>query len=128
MVKMFPDTSSLTAARTLWYQQVQTDRTISNNKLEIVILDNEQDLIIEIQHMWHVKTKVIPVTVGATGTISECFRKYMSSVPAKHEIKDLQKTVMFGHSTRTSESTNVEAQRSLMSKTALYAPLTVHAE
>jgi hypothetical protein len=33
-----------------------------------------------------------------------------------------------GHSTHTSESTNVEAQKSLILKTALYAPLTVHAE
>jgi hypothetical protein len=33
-----------------------------------------------------------------------------------------------GHSTRTAESANVEAQRSLILKTALYAPLTVRAE
>jgi hypothetical protein len=32
------------------------------------------DLTIEIQHMWSVKTKVIPVTTGATGTISKSFR------------------------------------------------------
>jgi hypothetical protein len=34
------------------------------------ILKNE-DLIIEIQRMWNVKTKVILVTTGATGTISK---------------------------------------------------------
>jgi hypothetical protein len=33
-----------------------------------------------------------------------------------------------GHSTRTAASANVEAQKSLISKTALYAPLTVRAE
>jgi hypothetical protein len=33
-----------------------------------------------------------------------------------------------GHSTHTSESANVEAQKSLILKTALYAPLTVCAE
>jgi hypothetical protein len=33
-----------------------------------------------------------------------------------------------GHSTHTSESANVGAQKSLILKTALYAPLTVHAE
>jgi hypothetical protein len=33
-----------------------------------------------------------------------------------------------GHSTHTAESANVEAQRSLILKTALYAPLTVRAE
>jgi len=29
-----------------------------------------KDLTIEIQRMWNVKTKVIPVIIGATGTIS----------------------------------------------------------
>jgi len=29
-----------------------------------------KDLKIEIQRMWNVKTKVIPVTIGATGNIS----------------------------------------------------------
>jgi hypothetical protein len=33
-----------------------------------------KDLIIEIQHMWNVKTKVTPVIIGATGTISKSFR------------------------------------------------------
>jgi len=30
-----------------------------------------KDLTIEIQRMWNVKTKVIPVIIGATGTISK---------------------------------------------------------
>jgi hypothetical protein len=34
-----------------------------------------KDLTTEIQRMWNVKTRVIPVTIGATGTISESFRK-----------------------------------------------------
>jgi hypothetical protein len=33
-----------------------------------------------------------------------------------------------GHSTHTAESANVEAQKSLILQTALYAPLTVGAE
>ena len=37
------------------------------------ILKNE-DLIIEIQSMWNVKAKVIPVITGATGTISKSLR------------------------------------------------------
>ena len=46
--------------------------------------------------MWNVKTKVIPVTTGATGTISKSFRKYVSNIPGKHEVKELQKTVILG--------------------------------
>jgi len=34
-----------------------------------------KDLTIEIQCMWNVNAKVIPVIIGATGTISKSFRK-----------------------------------------------------
>ena len=75
-----------------------SDRTIPNNKPDIIIRDNEKrtcilidvaipgdrnvikkeaekilkrkDLTIEKQRMWKVKTRVIPVIIGATGTIS----------------------------------------------------------
>jgi len=46
--------------------------------------------------MWNVKAKVIPVIIGATGTISRSFRKYVSNIPGKHEVKALQKTVILG--------------------------------
>jgi hypothetical protein len=55
-----------------------------------------KDLTIEIEHMWNVKTKVIPVLIGATGTISKSFRKYMSNIPGKHEVKELQQTAILG--------------------------------
>jgi hypothetical protein len=84
-------------------KQIQTDRTIPNKKPDIIIRDNEngtcslidvvisgdrnvikkqpekilkyKDLTIEIQRMCSVKPKVIPVIIGATGTISKSFRK-----------------------------------------------------
>ena len=108
----------------LWYQQVQTDGTILKNKPDIIIQNNEKgtcmlidvaisgdrsvikkepekilkykDLTIEIQRMWNVKTKVIPVIIGATGTVSKPFRKYVSNIPGKHEVKELQKTAVLG--------------------------------
>jgi hypothetical protein len=46
--------------------------------------------------MWNVKTKVIPVIIGATGTICKSFRKYMSNIPGKHEVKEFQKTAILG--------------------------------
>ena len=55
-----------------------------------------KDLTIEIQRMWNVKTKVIPVIIGATGTISKLFRKYVSNIPGNHEVKELQKTAILG--------------------------------
>ena len=48
--------------------------------------------------MWNVKTKVIPVITGATGTVSKTFRKYVSNIPGNHEVKELQKTAILGTS------------------------------
>ena len=50
-----------------------------------------KDLTTEIQRMWNVKTKVLPVIIGATGTISKSFRKYVSNIPGNHEVKEVQK-------------------------------------
>jgi hypothetical protein len=46
--------------------------------------------------MWNVKTKVIPVIIGATGTISKSFRKYVSNIQGNHEVKELQKAATLG--------------------------------
>jgi hypothetical protein len=86
----------------------KTDRTTPNYKLDIIIHNNEKgtcmltdvaisgdrnviekefekilkykDLTIEIQCMWTVKEKVIPVIMGTTGTISKLFRHYLSNI------------------------------------------------
>jgi hypothetical protein len=39
---------------------------------------------------------VIPVVIGVTGTISKSFRKYVSTIPVNHEIKELRKTAILG--------------------------------
>ena len=55
-----------------------------------------KDFITEIQRMWSVKAKVIPVIIGTTGTISKSVRQYLSNIPGKHEIKELQKIAILG--------------------------------
>jgi hypothetical protein len=40
--------------------------------------------------------KAIPVIIGATGSISKSFRKYVSNKPGNHEVKELQKTAILG--------------------------------
>jgi hypothetical protein len=55
-----------------------------------------KDLTIEIQRMSNVKTKAIPVIMGATGTISDSFRKYASNIPGNQEVKELKKTATLG--------------------------------
>jgi hypothetical protein len=44
--------------------------------------------------MWNVKTRVIPVIIAATGSISKSFRKYVSNIPGNHEVRELQKTAI----------------------------------
>jgi len=58
--------------------------------------NKNNNLRVEIQGMWNVKTKVIPVTIGATGTISKSFRKYVSNIPGNHEVKEPHKTAILG--------------------------------
>jgi hypothetical protein len=93
-------------------ESTSADGAIPNNRTGIIIRDNEKrtcmlidvaisgdrnvikeeaekilkykDLKIEIQRMWNVKTTVTPVIIGATGTISEAFRKYVSNIPGHH--------------------------------------------
>jgi hypothetical protein len=48
--------------------------------------------------MWNVKAKLIPLIIGAPGTIPEYLRQYLSNVPGKLEIKELRekKTAVLG--------------------------------
>jgi len=46
--------------------------------------------------VWNLKTKLIPVIIQKTRTILKSVRKYLRNVPAKHDIKELQKTAIFG--------------------------------
>ena len=70
------------------------DRNMIKKEAENVL--KYKNLTIEIQRMWKVKTRVIPVIIGATGTIPKSFRKYISYIPGNHEVKELQKTAILG--------------------------------
>jgi hypothetical protein len=65
-------------------------------KKEVKKILKHKDLTIEIQRMWNVKARVIPVVTGATGTISKSFRKYVSNIPGNHDTGELQKTAILG--------------------------------
>jgi hypothetical protein len=53
-------------------------------------------IIIIIIIITNVKTRVIPVIIVGTGTISKSSRKYVSTIPGNHEVKELQKTAILG--------------------------------
>jgi len=63
------------------------DRNVIKKEAQKIL--KYKDLTIEIQRVWIVKTKVIPVIIGAIRTISESFRKYVSNIPGNHEVKEL---------------------------------------
>jgi len=67
-------------------------------------------VIIEIQGMWNVPARVIPVILAATATISGSLRQYLSIIPGKHVIKELGKNSYIWYCTHTAESANVEVQ------------------
>ena len=73
---------------------ISGDRNMIKKEAEKIL--KYKDLTIEIERMWNIKTKVIPVRIGATGTISKTFRKYVSNIPGNHEVKELQKTTILG--------------------------------
>jgi len=70
------------------------DRNAIQKEAERIV--TYKDVKIEIQRMWNVKAKMIPVIMGATGTISESFRQYLRNVDRKHDVKEVQKTVILG--------------------------------
>jgi hypothetical protein len=71
---------------------ISGDRNVIKKEAEKIL--KYKDLTIEIQCTWNVKTKVIPIIMGATGTISKSFRKYVSNIPGNHEVNELQKTAI----------------------------------
>ena len=46
--------------------------------------------------MWNVKPNVIPVTTETTETISKSLRRYLSNIPGKKEMEQLQQTDILG--------------------------------
>jgi hypothetical protein len=103
-----PETSSLICGVEHWFKRIivflQPKISFSTFPVSGVIIIiikavkslKYKDLAVEIQRMWNVKTNMIPVIIGATGTILKSFRKYGSNVPGKHEVKELQKTAILG--------------------------------
>jgi hypothetical protein len=57
-----------------------------------------KSLGIEIQRMWNLKCTIIPVVIGANGTVTKGLRKNLEAIPGKHSIDSLQKTAILGTS------------------------------
>jgi hypothetical protein len=81
-----------TGTCTLIDAAISGDRNVIKNGTEKIL--KYKDLTIEIQGVCSVKTKVIPVIIRATGSISKSLRKYLNNKPGKHN--ELQRTAILG--------------------------------
>jgi hypothetical protein len=72
--------------------EISGDRNVFKKAAEKML--EYKDLTPEVQCVWNVKTKVIPVIIMTTGTISKSCRKYLSNCLGKHDINELQKTAI----------------------------------
>ena len=105
----------------MWDMPVNTDRTITANRPDIIIKDSVnstckliipsernialkeiekkskyKDLELEIQRMWQMKTEVIPVVVGALGTIKKGMIENIKRVSERANVTETQKISMLG--------------------------------
>jgi hypothetical protein len=61
---------------------VPSDRNVTHKEAEKKL--KYKNVCIEIQRMWNIKCFVIPVVIGATGTVTRGLRKYLEEIPGKH--------------------------------------------
>ena len=54
------------------------------------------DLRVEVNRMWHCQSRVIPVILGALGTVHAGMEGCLDSIPGHHNLQHLQSTALFG--------------------------------
>jgi hypothetical protein len=65
-------------------------------------------LTIEIQHMWNVKTKVIPVVIVGKLNHLKIIQKILNNIPEKPRNQGTTENSHTGHFTHNSESNNIK--------------------
>jgi len=71
---------------------IAADRNVSLKEYEKV--SKYKDLGIEIQKMWHLKTTVILVVIGALGMIKRKSEDHMKQIPGNPCLQELQKILL----------------------------------
>ena len=57
-------------------------------------LSKYKDLEIEVEKMWHLKTKTIPVVVGSLGLIKKGTNTFIEKIPGSPPLQEVQKIVL----------------------------------
>ena len=65
-------------------------------KKHVENLAKYSDLRVEISRMWHCRTLVVPVVLGAFGTVHAGIARWLDNIPGHHNVQHLQKTVLLG--------------------------------
>ena len=111
--------------KVLWDFDIQTDKHVTSNRPDIVIVDkkekslklidvsipNDMNIVskrikkiekyanfsIELKELWGMKTvETIPVVIGCTGTVDKKFVNYVDKFPVQLSIGELQKITILG--------------------------------
>ncbi|XP_077975551.1 uncharacterized protein LOC144431372 [Styela clava] len=108
----------------LWDFNIQTDHVITHRRPDIVVINSSentcliidiavpadhrillkekekiekyQDLRREMGKIWNVKTRIIPVVVGALGAISNKLEGYLKDMNLPNRLESLQKAALLG--------------------------------
>ena len=106
----------------LWDRTIQTARTVEHNRPDIILIEKKenkwllidvavpcdfnivkteewkvekyQDLAFEISRMYRVETKVIPIVIGAFGTVPKRLKKSIDGLKITNFISSTQMTVI----------------------------------
>ena len=110
------------SCKLLWDFSIQTDHVIQARRPDVILIDKEkkecklidfaipydsrvnekemekiekyQDLAREVQKLWNMRTKVIPIIIGALGTTPKKLSKRLDDLGIGTRIVELQKTVI----------------------------------
>ena len=55
-----------------------------------------QDLRIELQKLWNIKLKVIPIILGSLGTYTTDVLSYLMEIPGSHRLDEVLKSALLG--------------------------------
>ena len=59
-------------------------------------IEKYDELKREVERLWKVKAKVIPIVLGALGTVTRNLSNYIMEIGVKTQIKLIQKSVLLG--------------------------------
>ena len=59
-------------------------------------IEKYQELGFELGRLWKVKTKVVPIVIGALGAISDRLISYLAEIGAELSFETIQKTALLG--------------------------------